>query len=148
MIGISVSFAALAFMAAHAAILVQFIGTSNTTLFWLSLTQAFFLVSATGFIVVAVITVQGQSTSTQRRLWHSSIGLTKNLKQWWQDLPGWLIFLCVLLIATVGLGEISILIARLQGNELSWLQHVPTITVLGVCAVLCLAWLVRLRQPG
>lgn len=139
MIGLSITLAAFAFMAAHAAILVQFIGTSDTVLWWLSVVQVSFLLGATGFILAALqFRRRGQQATAYS-------GLAARLSHYWQLLPGWLIFLCVLLIVTVLLGELSIFIARLQGNELSWLQHIPTLTVVVVCTILCSAWILRKR---
>jgi len=144
MIGVAVSLATVAFAAAHAAILVQFIGTTDHVLMWLTLIQVISLVCAVITLVVASRWLRPHIDGNMgERLWDQQIRFADNLKRWWDRLPAWLIFLCVLLIATVFLGEISILIARIQGNDLSWFHHVPTITVCVVCAVLCVAWRIR-----
>lgn len=140
MIGLSITLAAFAFMAAHAAILVQFIGTSDTVLWWLSVVQLSFLLAAIGFMLAAALHRRHQHEATVYS------GPAARLSHYWQLLPGWLIFLCLLLIVTVLLGELSIFIARLQGNQLSWLQHIPTLTVIAVCTILCAAWILKKRN--
>ncbi len=138
MIGLSVTLAALAFMTAHAAILVQFIGTRDNVLLWLSIVQLGFLAGAVSFIAMAV-----RLSRDPRRRDASIQRSSGRLAHYWQLLPAWLIFLCLLLIVTVLLGELSIFIARLQGDQLSWLQHIPTVTVIGVCIIFCMAWILR-----
>lgn len=144
MIGLAVSLATVAFTTAHAAILVQFIGTTDNVLMWLTLIQAISLVCAVATLALAIKLIDStDSAGTNRHLWVNQMSINDNLKSWWDRLPAWLIFLCVLLIVTVFLGELSILIARIQGDELSWFHHAPTVTVLSVCVVLCAAWLIH-----
>ena len=136
MIVTAVTLAIMAFIAAHTAILAQFIGTTDGVLATLALVQVLCLLTAGALLAVVVI--------MRRRDGAVAAGVQRAPRP---RLPGWLIFTCVLLIATVLLGEISILIARLEGDHLSNLQHVPTLTVFVACLIFCLAWINKAAGP-
>lgn len=129
MLFIVFAFSAIALVFAHGAILAQFIGTTDATLMGLSVVQ--------GLALLASLMVLLYFLRTQRDpIWQSSDPMGLRVRKVWRRLPSWMIFAIIIVVVNVLLGEISILIARVTGNELSVWQHTPTITII-IVSIIC-----------
>lgn len=132
LIALALSF--VGFIAAHAAILAQFIGADQQALSYLAMIQ---LVPAGAALLLLVRPVRTHSGFSRVR----RTNLRDNLHRLWRRLPAWLIFAVVLLLVNVLLGEMAIQVARWHGNAISPIQHIPTLTITLVCVAFCTIYL-------
>ncbi len=110
-----------------AVILTQFIGAQNETLEKLAIIQIASL--ALAMILALIIYLR---LSKQR---------TENVaKTVFTTMPGWLIFILLLMIITALLGDLSVLLVRLTGHSLTNLFHLPSICIFVFCLIYALLY--------
>lgn len=108
-------------------ILTQFIGAKAQTLEKLAFIQIACLVIA---ILLALFVYIRASTKSNK-----NVSVIKDL---FITMPGWLIFILLLLFVTALLGDLSVLLARLSGHELTNLFHLPSICITIFCLIYAL----------
>ena len=106
-------------MTSFAAILAQFIGAGNETLKLLGLYQL-------GCLAVAVL-LAGLVFSNFLK---TSKNNSKLVKRFFVDMPGWLMFILLLMIITALLGDLSVILVRAIGHEITGLFHLPSLCIL------------------
>lgn len=105
-------------MTSFAAILAQFIGAGNDTLKTLGLFQLGFL--ALAVILVGLVFSNFLKTAKNK---------DKLLKRFFVEMPGWLMFTLILMIVTALLGDLSVLLVRAIGHEVTGLFHLPSLCI-------------------
>ena len=110
-------------------ILTQFIGAETQTLEKLAFIQIICLIIAILLAVLIYIRASAQS--------NKNVSVAKEL---FTTMPGWLIFILLLLIITALLGDLSALLVRLSGHELTNLFHIPSICILIFCLIYALVY--------
>lgn len=105
-------------MTSFAAILAQFIGASHEKLELLGLFQL-------GFLAVAVL-FAGLVFSNYLRMSENNGNL---FKRFFWDMPGWLMFILLLMIITALLGDLSVILVRAIGHEVTVLFHLPSLCI-------------------
>ena len=106
-------------MMSFAAILAQFIGAGHETLELLGLTQLACLSLAVmlGGLVFSNFLRQSKSRGNL-------------LKRIFIQMPGWLMFILLLMIITALLGDLSVILVRAIGHEITGLFHLPSLCIL------------------
>jgi len=105
-------------MTSFAAILAQFIGAGHETLKLLGLFQLSWLAIAV-FLAGLVFSNFLRMSSNEDKL----------LKQFFTDIPGWLMFILILMIITSLLGDLSVILVRAIGQEVTGLFHLPSLCI-------------------
>lgn len=105
-------------MISFAAILAQFIGSGDETLKALGFTQLACLATA--------IILGGLVFSNSFKL---SNGEQKLFKCFFLKMPGWLMFILLLMVVTALLGDLSVILARATGHQIAGLFHLPSLCI-------------------
>lgn len=105
-------------MTSFAAILAQFIGAGHETVLLFALLQSGCLAVAGLLAVLVVIDIRKTVKSKKK---HPGRILT--------ILPGWLIFILSLMIVTALLGDLSVILVRAIGHEVTGFFHLPSLCI-------------------
>lgn len=112
-----------------AVILTQFIGTEVQNLEKLAIAQVLSLVIAMIFAFFVYLRLKKR------------VGKNYNLiKQLFTSMPGWLMFILLLLMVTTLLGDLAVFLVRLSGHQLSNLFHLPSICIVIFCMIYALIY--------
>ena len=106
-------------MMSFAAILAQFIGAGQDKLELLGLTQLACLAMA--------VLLGGLVFSNYLRVSENTESL---LKRFFVRMPGWLMFILLLMVVTALLGDLSVILVRAIGHEITGLFHLPSLCIL------------------
>ena len=110
-----------------AAILTQFIGAQADTLKTLAIIQIASLILAVFLALIIYLRLPNQHNEN----------VTKAV---FTSMPGWLIFVLVLMIITALLGDLSVLLVRLTGHQLTSLFHLPSVCIVVFCLIYALLY--------
>ena len=115
---ITLCVATIGAMTSFAAILAQFIGAGYDTLKTLGLFQL-------GFLALAVLLAGLVYSNFLKKAKNKD----KLLKRFFVEMPGWLMFTLILMIVTALLGDLSVLLVRAIGHEVTGLFHLPSLCI-------------------
>ena len=110
-----------------AVILTQFIGAETQTLEKLAMVQLISLMIALFFAVCVYFRLAKKSDKNP-------------IKMIFTSMPGWLIFILILLIITALLGDLSVILARSSGQQLTNLFHLPSVCIIIFCFIYSLLY--------
>ena len=105
-------------MISFAVILTQFIGAKIETLQILSLFQL-------GCLAIAMLFANLLFSGIRKNNKFS----VNFMKKFFIDMPGWLMFFLLLLITTALLGDLSVILVRAIGHEVTSLFHLPSLCI-------------------
>lgn len=115
---ITLCVATIGTMTSFAAILAQFIGAGYDTIKLLGLFQLCWLSIA--MILAGLVFLNVLRTTNSK---------AKSFKRFFTGMPGWLMFILTLMIITALLGDLSVVLVRAIGHEVTGLFHLPSLCI-------------------
>ena len=134
---ITLAVATIGAMISFAAILAQFIGANYETLKTLGLFQFCCLVLA---VILANLVYSNYQKISKNK--------DGQLKRFFLDMPGWLMFTLILMIITALLGDLSVILVRAIGQQVTGLFHLPSVCIVIYAVIYRVVYLNFTAKPG